>query len=117
MIWRSALCALLALTGLGLVADSPPSSAAGIESGVALETAFRAPPFSARPWVFWYWMKASSSRAGITADLEAMKASGIGGAHLVPISGAAKPPLLDPPVEQLTPEWWEHIKFALGEAD
>ncbi len=113
---RTFLRSLLALAGLALFVLATQSVTA-TESGASLEMTFRAPPFSARPWVFWYWMKASSSRAGITADLEAMKASGIGGAHLVPISGAAKPPLLDPPVEQLSPEWWEHIKFALSEAD
>lgn len=70
-----------------------------------------------QPWVFWYWMQASVSREGITADLEAMKASGIGGAYLMPIKGVTNPPLLQPPVEQLSPAFWEMVKFAMQEAD
>jgi predicted GH43/DUF377 family glycosyl hydrolase len=90
---------------------------AGIASAADLEADFRNPPEAARPWVFWYWMQASVSREGVTADLEAMKAAGIGGAYLMPIKGAANPPLLNPPVEQLTPEWWDMVRFAMTEAD
>lgn len=83
----------------------------------ALERAFQSPPESAKPWVFWYWMKAAVSKEGITADLEAMKAAGIGGVYLVPIQGVANPPLVTPPVEVLTPEWWDMLKYAMKEAD
>lgn len=72
---------------------------------------------SAKPWVFWYWMSASVSREGITADLEAMKEAGIGGAYLMPIKGPAEPPLMTPPINQLSPEWWEMVKHAMNEAD
>ncbi|PTY07508.1 DNA-binding protein [Opitutaceae bacterium EW11] len=87
------------------------------QGGDRLEAAFRTPPPEAKPWVFWYWMNASSSRAGITADLEAMKAVGIGGAHLVPIHGAAKPSLFEPTAEQFSPLWWDHVAFAVREAE
>lgn len=69
-----------------------------------------------KPWVFWYWMEASVSKAGITADLEAMKEIGIGGAYLMPIKGPANPPLFEPVVEQLTPIWWEMVRHAMSEA-
>jgi hypothetical protein len=62
-------------------------------------------------------MQASVSRKGITADLEAMKASGIGGAYLMPIKGVSNPPLIQPPVEQLSPAFWEMVRFAMNEAD
>jgi predicted GH43/DUF377 family glycosyl hydrolase len=81
-----------------------------------LDSLFRRPPPAARPWVFWYWMHASVSRAGITADLEAMKEAGIGGAYLMPIKGKANPPYINPPVEQLTPAWWDMVRFAHSEA-
>lgn len=71
---------------------------------------------SARPWVFWYWMQASFSKEGITADLEAMKEVGIGGAYLAPIKGKATPPLYEPVIEQLTPEWWKMVDYAFREA-
>jgi hypothetical protein len=82
-----------------------------------LEQDFHHPPAAAKPWVFWYWMQASVSKAGITADLEAMKQAGIGGAYLMPIKGVANPPLMQPPVVQLTPEWWAMVRFAMQEAD
>ena len=50
-----------------------------------IEKNFVHPPDSAKPWVFWYWMHAAVSKEGITADLEAMKKVGIGGAYLMPI--------------------------------
>ena len=82
-----------------------------------LEQLFKHPPQSAKPWVFWYWMQAAVTKAGITADLEAMKQAGIGGAYLMPIKGVANPAWISPPVEQLTPEWWAMVKFAMQEAD
>ncbi len=73
---------------------------------------------SAKPWVFWYWVQAGVSKRGITADLEAMKANGIGGAYLMTIKGgsSSNPPLYEKPIEQLSPEWWEMVKFAFNEA-
>src|SRR5262245_23908455 len=46
----------------------------------SLREGFVAPPAEARPWVYWYFMDGNMSKEGITADLEAMKAAGIGGA-------------------------------------
>src|SRR6185312_4959772 len=82
-----------------------------------LKKNFLNPPEQAKPWIFWYWMQASVSREGITADLEAMKKVGIGGAYLMPIQGPANPPYINPPVEQLSKTWWEMVKFAMQEAD
>jgi len=70
----------------------------------------------AKPWVLWYWVKAGVSKPGITADLEAMKANGIGGAYLVTIQGADPTPLYTPAAVQLTPEWWQMVQFAMSEA-
>ena len=82
-----------------------------------LKRNFIDPPEQAKPWIFWYWMQGSVSREGITADLEAMKKAGIGGAYLMPIQGPANPPYINPPVEQLSKTWWEMVKFAMQEAD
>ena len=71
---------------------------------------------NAKPWVLWYWVKAGVSKAGITRDLEAMKANGLGGAYLVTIQGADKTPLYSPAAVQLTPEWWQLVEFAMHEA-
>jgi hypothetical protein len=87
------------------------------EQGNDLYAAFSRPPVSASPWVFWYWMQASVSKEGITADLEAMKEAGIGGAYLMPIKGIANPPMTDKPVLQLTPLWWDMMRHAFRESD
>ncbi|GAA4206343.1 glycosyl hydrolase [Pedobacter jeongneungensis] len=71
---------------------------------------------NAKPWVFWYWVKGAVSKAGITADLEAMKANGIAGAYLMSIQGPDKTPVYSPPAVQLTPEWWQMVEFAMSEA-
>lgn len=81
-----------------------------------IEQVFKHPPASAKPWVFWYWMNAAVSKAGITADLEAMKDVGIGGAYLMPIKDTTSLPLMIPPVRQLSAEWWEMVRFAMQEA-
>ncbi|MFV8374498.1 glycosyl hydrolase [Flavobacterium sp. LB1P71] len=72
---------------------------------------------SSKPWVYWYWMQSAYSKPGITADLEAMKQAGIAGAYLMTIKGPTNPPLIDPPVLQLSPEFWDLVKFAFTEAD
>jgi len=81
------------------------------------ETEFQPTIESSKPWVYWYWMKSAYSKAGITADLEAMKQAGIAGAYLMTIKGPANPPLIDPPVLQLTPEFWDMINWAFKEAN
>jgi hypothetical protein len=85
-------------------------------SSAEMKNLFKTPPASASPWVFWYWHQASISRQGITADLEAMKKSGIGGAYLMPIKGPAIPPHMDSSLVQLTPEWWRMVRHAFEES-
>lgn len=82
-----------------------------------LEAAFNSPPADARPWVFWYWMHGAVSPEGITADLEAMRCAGLGGAYLMPIQGPASPPAYEPPATQLSPRFWQMIRHAAREAD
>ncbi len=81
-----------------------------------IERAFLNPPQSAKPWVFWYWMHAAVSKEGITADLEAMKEVGIGGAYLMPIKDTTSKIPFQPTARQLSPEWWKLVTFAMEEA-
>jgi len=81
------------------------------------EISFQPTIESSKPWVYWYWMKSAYSKAGITADLEAMKQAGIAGAYLMTIKGPDNPPLINPPILQLTPEFWDMIHWAFAEAD
>lgn len=78
---------------------------------------FNNPPVESAPWSFWYWMYGAVSKAGITADMEAMKQAGLGGVYLMPIKGTAENKSFSPAYQQLTPEWWEMVRFSMQEAD
>ena len=64
-------------------ASVSPTPSLAVES---LQSEFVTPPAAARPWVYWYFMDGNLSREGITADLEAMKKAGIGGAIFLEVN-------------------------------
>ncbi|MEI8235539.1 MAG: glycosyl hydrolase, partial [Verrucomicrobiota bacterium] len=76
-----------------------------------LERGFQAPPDSARPWVYWFWMNGNITREGITADLEAMQRVGIRGALIMDVASPQAPL-----VEFGSPGWHALLKFAVEEA-
>lgn len=88
-----------------------------------LEEDFRAPPMAARPYVWWHWMGPNFSKEGITKDLEAMKASGIGGATIFnlcsAVQGSNAPTWNNPWPDQTyrSPKYWEAVRHAAAEAD
>ena len=67
---------LSALLGLSLL---PAAPAAGLDAG------FQNPPDEARPWVYWFWLNGNITNRGITADLEAMRRVGLGGALIMEV--------------------------------
>ncbi|MBM3854092.1 MAG: glycosyl hydrolase, partial [Verrucomicrobia bacterium] len=78
-----------------------------------LARGFATPPASARPWVYWYFMDGNLTREGMTADLEAMRAAGIGGAIFLEVNiGIPRGP-----VEFMSPAWRELFVHAVREAD
>jgi hypothetical protein len=78
-----------------------------------LHATFQTPPPEARPWVYWMVMDGNLTREGITADLEAMKRAGIGGAIFMETDqGIARGPM-----RFMSPPWQELIKHAFQEAD
>ncbi len=87
-----------------------------------LESRFLNPPTSVKPYVWWHWMGPNFSKEGITKDLEAMKAEGIGGATIFNLSSAVQeshaPTLNNPWPERYyrSPAYWEAIRFAASEA-
>ncbi len=81
-------------------------------SNDALASGFVAPPGSARPHTWWHWMNGNVTRAGITADLEAMKRVGVGGAQIFNVSEG----IPDGPVRFMSPEFKGMIHFAASEA-
>ncbi len=79
----------------------------------ALLQGFSHPPDEARPWVYWVWMDGNISREGITADLEAMKNAGIGGAIIMEVNVG----IPQGPVKFMSPEWRQSFKYAVREAE
>ncbi|MDR3651805.1 MAG: glycosyl hydrolase [Paludibacter sp.] len=81
----------------------------------SLYNQFNHPSVEAKPWTFWYWMHGAVSKPGIKADLEAMKQIGLGGAYLMTIRGVDG--TYPNAVSQLTPQWWEMVRYSMQEAD
>ena len=79
-----------------------------------LEQAFLSPPDSSKAWVYWWWLDGAASAAGITADLETMKAQGISGVLLFDAGlggpDAPKGPLF------MSEEWRVNFRHAVKEA-
>src|SRR5690606_22527562 len=71
---------------------------------------------TAKPWVVRYFMHASYSKEGMTAELKAMAETNIAGAYFTPITAKTDPPLFEPAAETLTPEWWEIFRHLVAEA-
>jgi len=84
-------------------------------SGQKLEQSFRNPPDSVKPWVFWFWINGNISKAGITKDLEAMKAQGINGVLWMEVSGPWWAPQGN--IEANSAEWHDAMQWAIAEAD
>ena len=99
--------AILVTARAGLAAEVSPA-----KSDVSLEQAFRQPPASARPWVYWFWLNGNITREGITADLESMRRVGVGGVLIMEVDQGA--PL--GPVGFMSDRWRELFKFVVAEA-
>lgn len=73
---------------------------------------FLSPPRVAAPYVWWHMINQNITKEGITADLEAMKRAGIGGATIFDV-GLSIP---SGSIVYNTPEWREHMAFAMEKA-
>ena len=98
---------LLVSAALGLALTATAATNDPLQSG------FLNPPDSAKPQTWWHWMNGNITKAGITADLEAMKQIGLGGATIVNVDCE----IPRGPVNFMSPEWREDFKFAVQEAD
>src|SRR6266478_3572966 len=79
-----------------------------------LSAQFAKPPASARPWVYWFWNNGNVTRAGITADLEAMQRAGIGGVIIMDVVERFAPP--PGTADFMNAEWRDLFRFAVAEA-
>jgi hypothetical protein len=78
-----------------------------------LKAGFLSPPDTSRPGVYWYFMDGNLDRGAITADLEAMKAAGIGYALFLEVNVGVPRGRVD----MLSPEWQELYTHAVREAE
>lgn len=96
--------------------------ALGVESSFArtLEEDFDNPPQSAGVWAWWHWCGSNVSKSGITRDLEAMKAAGLGGATMFNIQSKGTSDQMEnslyPGFTYRNEAYWEMLRFATAEA-
>lgn len=82
------------------------SCAALSVAGVSLEEGFANPPDSAKPRTFYFLMNGNVTKEGITYDLEAIKAAGLGGIHVFDV-GCSLPV---GPLKWGSPEWFDMLR-------
>src|SRR5512137_2711559 len=100
------------LLSLVLIALAMTHTGHGADSLLGLQQGFLHPPVSARPWVYWFWLNGNITSNGITADLEAMRRTGIGGVLIMEVDqGTPKGPAAFG-----SPDWRELFKHVCGEA-
>jgi hypothetical protein len=75
---RKLLLPSLSLALAAAVVGAEPTPAPASPAPIELDKNFAAPPESAKPGVYWYFMDGNLSASGMTKDLEAMKKAGIG---------------------------------------
>lgn len=78
----SCRCRRRYILSITLACFFPLSFQAQTQGVISLDEGFRHPPATARPWVYWMWLRVETTREAITADLEAMHSKGIEGAIL-----------------------------------
>jgi hypothetical protein len=77
-----------------------------------LAAKFASPPDDARIWVYWFWLNGNLTREGITADLEAMKRTGVGGVLIMEVDQGAPVG----PVAFMGDKWRELFRHMVSEA-
>jgi len=95
----------IALVALGISCVQEKSPKAEVETPAADDAVV---------WTFWHWVHGAVSKEGITADLEAMKEQGIGGAYIFAIRDTAG--LYENQLVTYSPEWFDVVKYTVKEA-
>ena len=80
-----------------------------------LDDGFVNPPNSAKPQTWWHWLDGNISKEGIAAELEAIQRIGIGGVQM--FTEGNYPPVPNPTVPCLSPQWHEMVQLSLKECD
>ena len=116
---RSCLLRRLVITLAAVLLALP----GGMARADGIDEAFTHPPDTARPLVYWFWMGRNVTAAGITRDLEELKAAGFGGATMCNLSDTVTPwpgPIANSPLPEIVPyvsdDWWKLLHHAASEA-
>ncbi len=104
--WSPMFHRMAALAALALVAWGQPSAPPVVDW----------PPITheTRPWTRWWWLGSAVDEAGLTAELDALRAAGLGGVEITPIYGAAGAESRFVPF--LSARWMELLEHTLREA-
>lgn len=109
--WLAALLAAFVVTPAALAA-----------AAADLEKAFANPPEAAKPGVLWMWMGCNLSKAGITRDLEALKAAGFNRTTVFSLADVTTPwagEIQNSPTPEIiswTEPWWQMVRHAAQES-
>jgi hypothetical protein len=105
---------LILQSGCAIRPGGQSSSSAAALSGDEQAGKFASPPADCGPWVYWFWLDVNVTRAGITADLEAMKAAGIAGVLIMDVDQGT--PASFNGAQFGDSKWYELFQFACEEA-
>ena len=109
---RTTTLTLVLAAGGGLAAEPSSTNPAPVNADT-MEDAFRNPPDSARPGVYWYFMDGNLDRDEMIRDLDSMKEAGLG--HVVYLEVNVDVPR--GPVEALSPQWLDLFANAVHHAE
>ena len=110
---RLKLLMLIFLSNMWITAISSNAPKDDGKSGTTLKAKFLNPPDSARPGVYWYFMDGNMSKEAMTADLESMKAVGIGQVLFLEVNVG----IPRGKVDFLSEEWQNLFEHAVREAE
>lgn len=105
---RCGLSVLVLLLSAAAATTVPARATAVVPPAVQVDAV------TARPWVRWWWPGSAVDRTGITTQLEAFAAAGVGGVEITPIYGARGAE--DRYLDFLSAEWIEAVAFTTQEA-
>ena len=97
------------------VAFLPYALCSGLFAAGEMENNFVNPPDSARPGVYWYFLNGNINGKEMTADLESMKAVGLG--NLIFLEVNIFEPPGDGPVAFMSPKWQELFVQSVRDAE
>ncbi|MCJ2180239.1 glycosyl hydrolase [Novosphingobium album (ex Hu et al. 2023)] len=118
--WAALLATAAATAGLSASLPAQDRAEGALQSGrdgqvpaAQLPAAFRDPPRSARPRVWWHWLNGNITRDGIAKDLDWMERVGIGGVQTFDVN-LATPKIVDERLLYMTPQWQDAFRYATG---